>query len=82
MVRVIFSDNFQRRFSKIKDALFREKMEKLLIKIKENPEIGKPMRFERKGTREVYAGSFRLSYSYDKNADILFIYDFYHKDEQ
>jgi len=82
MVKITLSDNFQKRFSKLKDAAFKERIEKLIIKIKENPEIGKPMRFERKGTREVYAGSFRLSYSFDKNADMLFIYDFYHKDNQ
>ncbi len=82
MVRVTFSDNYKRVISKIKDALIRERLEKLLYKIVENPEIGKPMKHDRKGTREVYVGSFRLSYSYDKQVDTLYLLDFYHKDEQ
>lgn len=82
MVRVIFSENYQKAVSKIKDSLTRERSGKMLFKIRENPEIGKPMRYARKGTREIYAGSFRLSYLYDKNSGTIFILDFYHKDEQ
>ena len=82
MVKVVFLENYKMTVSKIKDNSVRERLEKLLFKIKENPEIGKPMRFGRKGTREVYAGSFRLSYSYDKNSETIFILDFYHKDVQ
>ena len=53
-------------------------------KIIENPEIGKPMRNIRKGTREVYvkAGTFRISYNYYKERDLIEFLDFYHKDEQ
>lgn len=82
MVKVIFSEHYKREVSKIKDASVRRRLEKLLFKIRDNPEIGKPMRYDRKGTREVYAGSFRLSYAFDKNSDTLYILDFYHKDEQ
>ena len=51
-----------------------------ILKIINSPEIGKPMRYSRKGTREVYVLHFRLSYYYldDK---IIFL-DLYHKDEQ
>ena len=35
------------------------------------------MRFDRKDTREVYAGSFRLSYAYDKSQDIIYFLDIY-----
>ena len=59
-----------------------ERVEKLIIKIIQNPEIGKPMRYARKGTREVYIGSFRLSYAYDQNTDTLTFLDIYHKDKQ
>ena len=59
-----------------------ERVEKLIIKIIQNPEIGKPMRYARKGTRELYLRSFRLSYSYDQNTDTLTFLDIYHKDEQ
>jgi mRNA-degrading endonuclease RelE of RelBE toxin-antitoxin system len=82
MVRISFNENFKRRVSKIKDASVKERIEKLLFKIRENPEIGKPMRHNRKGTREVYLPPFRLSYAYDRTHEIIIILDLYHKDEQ
>lgn len=75
------SDRYTRIYQKLNNALLIQ-LNKLVKKIMENPEIGKPMRFGRKGTREVYAGSFRLSYAYDKQLEILYLLDFYHKDEQ
>ena len=82
MVKVDFDDHFKRTISKIKDESILERIEKLLIKIKNNPEIGKPMKHNRKGTREVYLPPFRLSYAYNKTSDIIIILDFYHKDAQ
>jgi addiction module RelE/StbE family toxin len=82
MVRVNFDEQFKRTVSKIKDASVWERIEKLLIKIKDNPEIGKPMKHNRKGTRELYLPPYRLSYAYNKTEDIIVILDFYHKDEQ
>ena len=82
MVKITFSDEFQNLISKSKDPLIKEKIEKVLLKIRDNPEIGKPMRYSRKGTREVYIGSFRLSYSYNKNSGVVFVLDLYHKDKQ
>jgi len=40
------------------------------------------MRYARKGTREVYAGSFRLSYAYIPEESRIIFLDLYHKDEQ
>lgn len=40
------------------------------------------MRYARKGTREVYIGSFRLSYRYSKEENLIEFSDFYHKDKQ
>jgi len=82
MVDVIFTKEFQLIFSKIKDSLFKEKIIKQLKKIKENPEVGKPMRHDRKGTREVYVKPFRLSYSFDIVNNLVYILDLYHKKEQ
>ena len=48
----------------------------------ENPKSGKPMRFSRLGTRELYIAPFRLSYIYIKSEDRLVFLDLYHKDEQ
>lgn len=82
MVIVAFSDNFKKTFSKIKDSVIREKITKQIYKIRDNPEIGKPMMHERKGTRELYIKPYRLAYAYEKNLDKIIILEFYHKDEQ
>lgn len=82
MVEVIFTKKFQDIFSKIKDRLTKEKVIKQIEKIKINPEIGKPMRNIRKGTRELYIKPFRLSYEYFKDQDMVYILDLYHKKEQ
>ena len=82
MVILKASENYKEIFSKIKESFTKERIIKLIQKLLENPEVGKSMRHERKGTREVYLGSFRLSYSYDKNLGIITLLDFYHKDEQ
>jgi mRNA-degrading endonuclease RelE of RelBE toxin-antitoxin system len=82
MVKAVFHPYFQEVFSKIKDNLLKEKIIKQFAKIRENPEIGKPMRFARKGTREVYVPPFRLSYTYIQNEDKIIFLDLYHKDKQ
>ena len=75
------SEIFERAINKADNAQ-RIQIDKIVDKLMLNPEIGKPMRYNRKGTREVYVGHFRLSYAYDNNSDTLFLLDFYHKDEQ
>jgi mRNA-degrading endonuclease RelE of RelBE toxin-antitoxin system len=81
MVEIRFSDKSKLIFSKIKERLTREKILKQIKKISENPEVGKPMRNVRKGTRELYIKPFRLSYSII-NSDLIYILDFYHKKDQ
>jgi len=66
---------------KIKDKSTKEKVKKQLIKIITNPEIGKPMKYGRKGSREIYIAPFRLSYMYLKEETRLIFLDLYHKDE-
>lgn len=51
MVKVIFDDHFQRIFSKIKNQEVQKSIKNKIAKIIANPEIGKPMRNVRKGTR-------------------------------
>lgn len=80
MVDVIFDPNFKKDFKKIKDKSVKEKIIKQVSKLKNNPELGKPMRFERKGTRELYISPWRLSYKNDKNT--IYILALYHKDLQ
>ncbi len=82
MVVVAFDNKFKDTFSKIKDKSLKERIIKKIEKLKNNPEIGKPMRFSRKGTRELYISPFRLSYSYIKSEDKIIFLDLYRKDKQ
>ena len=73
---------FEEILFKIKDNLFKTKVQKQIKKIINNPEVGKPMKNVRKGTREVYVKPFRLSYTYLKNENVLCFLDLYHKKGQ
>ncbi len=80
MVSVIFDPIFKKEFKKIKDKSLKDKVIKQVFKIKDNPEIGKPMRYSRRGTRELYISPLRLSYSIE--GDTVYLLALYHKDER
>ena len=80
-MRIKETNSFKRIKSKL-DKSYLERVEKTISKIIQNPEIGKLMKHNRKGTREVYISPFKLYYSYNFNEGVLTFLDFYHKDEQ
>jgi len=80
VVEVIFDPHFKKSVRKIRDTAVKEKIKRQIAKIIENPEIGKPMRFGRKGTRELYVAPYRLSYVFESDKIILLV--LYHKDKQ
>jgi len=82
MVRVVYAPSFRKRLSKLKDKALRDRIVKQLMKIRDNPDVGKPMRYARKGTRELYLDSFRLSYEFLKKESKITFLDLSHKDEQ
>ena len=82
MLTIGYSDNVLKTVNKIKDRSIKAQIKKQIKKMLEDPEIGKPMRYARKGTRELYIGSFRLAYSYLKKEQKIILLDLYHKDEQ
>lgn len=82
MVEIIYDKKFQKIYSKIKENLLKDQIKKQIIKITNNPEIGKPMMYSRKGTRETYIKPFRLVYVDYQHKDIIEFLDLYHEDEQ
>jgi len=82
MVEFIFGKKFQDIFSKLKDDIFKKRIINQLKKIESNPEVGKPMLYNRKGTRELYLKLFRLSYIYNQTENKIYVIDFYHKKKQ
>ena len=81
MVRVAFHPDFEKLFFKL-DKTIAEKIWKQIEKLKLDPDAGQPMRFIRKGTRELYIAPYRLSYLYLKEENKIILADLYHKDEQ
>ncbi len=81
MVIISYSEDFEKQLKKL-DKTIKDKIKTQIKKIIANPEVGKTMKYNRKGTREVYIPPFRLSYLYDKNKDKVILLVLYHKDEQ
>jgi len=82
MVTVAYGASFKRTVRKIRDGRVKDPVKQQILKIIDDPNIGKPMKYGRKQTREVYIPPFRLSYCYDERRDLLIFLDLYHKDEQ
>jgi addiction module RelE/StbE family toxin len=82
MYGVKFDIKFEKKFSKIKNLTFKNQIIKQIEKIQKDPTIGKPMRYQRKGTRELYIKPYRLSYEVIKNEVLILFLDIYHKNEQ
>ena len=77
---VEYDETFVKRIARIKDAKTKERVKKQIRRIVETPEIGKPMRYARKGTREGYIAPYRLAYAYED--DTIVFLELYHKDDQ
>ena len=79
MVKVTFTEGFEKQFKKIKDNLTKEKIRKQIEKIIENPEVGKPLRYNLKGERTLYIKPYRLIYTI--NQDEIILLRFLHRQE-
>jgi mRNA-degrading endonuclease RelE of RelBE toxin-antitoxin system len=76
MVEVIYTEKFEKEFKKT-DTSIKEKAIKQIKKIIENPEIGKPLRYNLKGERTIYVWPFRIIYSFFNNT--LYFLRFEHR---
>ncbi|MEK6913343.1 MAG: type II toxin-antitoxin system RelE/ParE family toxin [Nanoarchaeota archaeon] len=66
MVDIVYTDKFEKELKK-SDNSIKEKAIKQIKKIIENPETGKPLRYNLKGERTVYVWPFRILYTYFEN---------------
>ncbi len=82
MVTIEYTNSFKKSYKKIKDSNFSKKIKSQIKKIINNPTIGKPMKYKRKGTRELYLSPYRISYAYIKDKNKIILLSIYHKDEQ
>tara|TARA_Y100000310_G_C20383437_1_gene669268 strand:+ start:276 stop:530 length:255 start_codon:yes stop_codon:yes gene_type:complete len=77
--QIIRTDKFERDIKSIKDGQVKEKIKKQIRKILENPETGKPLRYDLHGELSVYIKPFRLIYAVKK--ETLFLLRFKHRKE-
>lgn len=69
MVKIIPSKEFIKDVKRL-DLFNREKLEKQIRKVVENPNVGKPLKYTR-GERALYIKPFRLIYAIRKDEIIL-----------
>ena len=74
-MRIIPSREFKKDVKRL-DLFLREKLEKQIKKIKENPNVGKPLKYKR-GERSLYIKPFRLIYAV--RGDELILLKFEHR---
>ena len=64
ITQIVWSDQFRKEVTKIKDNRLKEKLQKQIQNIVESPELGKPLRYNLKGERTVYVKPYRLIYAF------------------
>lgn len=76
---IVYTQKFERDVRKIRDNSLRERLEKQIRKISENPEFGKPLRYGLKGEWTIRVKPFRLIYAVQ--GDRLILLRFEHRKE-
>jgi len=71
MVKITFTEGFEKEFKKVKDKTLKKRVAKQVKKIVENPSVGKPLRYGFKNERTLYIKPFRLIYAVNENEIIL-----------
>ena len=78
-MEIIASNTFIQQTKKL-DKSEREKLSRKIDNILDGNVRGKPLKYARKGTRELYMGSKRLYFKVDGN--VLYLLEYSHKKEQ
>lgn len=74
-MEIIFSDDFKKEFKKIKDKETRLKIIKRIKKLSEQPEVGKPLKYELKNHRSLRIPPFRIIYRLKEKQIIINCFD-------
>lgn len=74
---IVWTEKFERELKRLKDKAVKGRVKKQIEKILENPEAGKPLRFELKGERSIYIPPYRLIYA--SRGDTLYLLRLEHR---
>ena len=61
-MKVIYTEEFKRDARKVKDKKIQDRIKKTVQKIKDNPEVGKPLGYNLFGFRSTKIPPFRILY--------------------
>jgi mRNA interferase RelE/StbE len=68
---IVATDKFRDDVRKTRDRALKEKLEKQIAKVAEDPGFGKPLRFSLKGEWSIYVRPYRLIYKVEGNKLVL-----------
>jgi len=68
---IIWTRKFEQQFKKIRDRATQDRLEKQIRKIYEDPEFGKPLRYNLRCEWSIYVKPYRLIYKVEGNKLIL-----------
>ena len=68
---IVYTQKFERDVRRLRDGLMKERLEKQVWKIVEDPEAGKPLKYGLKGERTVRIPPYRLIYAVQGDRLIL-----------
>ncbi len=77
--QVVPTNQFERAVRGIRDAGVKERVKKQIEKLVADPEVGKPLRYDRRGERRLRVGPYRILYAVKD--DVLYLLDFRHREE-
>jgi len=76
-MRLIYTEEFKGDLRKIRDKKIQTRIKKLIQKIIDNPEIGKPLKYELFPLQSVRIPPFRILY--ERKGDIIILHKFEHR---
>jgi mRNA-degrading endonuclease RelE of RelBE toxin-antitoxin system len=77
-MEIRLSEAFLRDYERIRDKSLRLRVNKALLKLKDNPEVGKPLKYGYKGNRTLRVSPFRIFYRLE--GSIIRVTGFEHRD--
>jgi len=77
-MHIAYTHEFRRGIRKVRDKAMQVKVKKIMEKIINNPDAGKPLRYELAGLRSVRVPPFRILY--ELSGDRLIFHTFEHRD--
>ncbi len=78
-MKVIYTEEFKRDMKKVKDKKIQNRIKKMIKKIRDNPGVGKPLRYDLFGLRSVQIPPFRILY--ELRDDLIILHKFEHRKE-